>query len=141
MMARGRMNVLAIVAIVVVAATVTAGLFVAGGPGVARAHRLDERRTQDLDVLVGAIQRHYNRHRALPPSLDTLRVEHEMLDVPVDPETRAPYRYEVTGPAAYRLCATFHTRSDETFGRSSWAHDSGSVCFDRGPLTPDRNAN
>jgi len=120
---------------------VTAGLFVAGGPGAARQHRLDERRTQDLEMLTFAIQRHYNRHRAPPPSLDTLRVEHEINDVPADPETRAPYRYEVTGPAGYRLCATFQTRSDDTFGRSSWAHDTGSVCFDRGPLTPDRNAN
>jgi hypothetical protein len=140
-MPRGRVNVLAIVAIVVVAATVTAGLIVAGGPGVERQRRLDDRRSRDLDVLVMAIQRHYNRHHSLPPSLDTLSVEHEMLDVPVDPETRAPYRYEVTGPTGYRLCATFHQRSNDTFGRTSWAHDSGSVCFDREPLTRGRNAN
>ena len=141
MMPRGRVNVLAIVAIVVVAATVAAGLIVAGGPGVERQRRLDVLRTQDLEQLTFAIQRHYNRHHALPASLDTLRVEHEMRDVPVDPETRVPYRYEVTGPTAYRLCASFHQPSTDAFGRTSWAHDTGSVCFDREPLTQGRNAN
>jgi len=140
-MPRGRVNVLAIVAIVVVVATVTTGLIVAGGPGVARQRRLDDRRTQDLEMLTFAIQRHYNRHHALPSSLDTLRVEHEMRDVPIDPETRVPYRYEVTGPTGYRLCATFRQPSNDVYGRTSWAHDTGSVCFDREPLTQGRNAN
>jgi hypothetical protein len=129
-MPHGRVNGLAIVAIVVVVATVTAGLIVAGGPGVARLGRLDDRRTQDLEMLTLAIQRHYARHHALPPSLDSLRVDHEVREVPVDPETRGPYRYEITGPAAYRLCTTFHQPSNDAYRRSSWAHDTGSVCFD-----------
>jgi hypothetical protein len=129
-MPRGRVNGLAIVAIVVVAATVTAGLIVTGGPGVARLRRIDDRRTQDLEMLTLAIQRHYARHHALPSSLDTLRVEHEVRDVPVDPQTRAPYRYEITGPTAYKLCTSFHQPSTDALGRSSWAHDTGSVCFD-----------
>jgi hypothetical protein len=129
-MPRGRVNVLAIVAIVVVAATVTAGLIVTGGPGIGRQRRLDDRRTQDLEMLTFAIGRHYSRHHALPASLDTLRVEHEVRDVPVDPETHTPYRYEITSPTAYRLCASFHQPSNEASGRTSWAHDTGSVCFD-----------
>jgi type II secretory pathway pseudopilin PulG len=125
----------AIIAVVVVVITVVAGLVVAGSPKVERQRRLDERRTQDLEILVAAINRHYTHHQSLPPSLDTLRIEHQLLMPPVDPETRAPYRYEVTGPTGYRLCATFQQPSNDAFGRASWAHDTGTVCFDREPLT------
>jgi len=135
----GRVNVLAVIAVVVVAVTITAGLIVAGGPGVARQRRLDERRTLDLTMLVISINVHYTRHHALPSSLDTLRVEN--VDIPVDPVTRAPYRYEVTSATGYRLCATFTQPSDDRYGRGEWHHGIGPVCFDRAALTQGRNGN
>jgi len=140
-MRRGRVNGLAVIAVIVVAVTVVAGLFLAGSPSIARQRRLDERRTEDLQLIARSIDNYYSHHQALPPYLDTLSRTHELRDVPVDPGTHAPYRYEVTGPTGYRLCATFQQPSNDAFGPGPFAHDTGSVCFDREPLTRARKAN
>jgi type II secretory pathway pseudopilin PulG len=140
-MRRGRVNVLAVIAVVVVAGTIAAGLIFAGSPSIARQRRLDARRREDLQLLTRSIDAYYSHHQALPPFLDTLSAVHELNDIPVDPETHAPYRYEVTGPTGYRLCATFEQPADDAYGAGTWGHGIGSVCFDLTPLTRGRNAN
>jgi hypothetical protein len=131
---------LAIIATVAVAVTITAGIIVAGGPTVARQQRLDERRTQDLEQITFPINRYYTRHHTLPASLDALVADHEMPKLPGDPETRAPYRYSVTGATDYQLCATFEQPSpDDAFGGASWAHGTGPVCFRRTGVDTERH--
>lgn len=118
-------------------AAILAGLSVIDGPDLAREKRLDERRTGDLIRIDHAIARHYQRHGVLPQSLE----DTDLGIVPRDPETDAPYRYEIAGEG-YRLCATFRhpgaaqERPAAFLGRDFDEHDAGPHCFDR-PLPKD----
>ncbi len=98
----------ATLAIALLAATaVVAGLALTGGPGHARKERRDRERENDLanlGRLVVCLARE-NGDR-LPEMLDTTpRCDRQVRLA--DPFTGEPYRYEVTGPRSYRLCAGF----------------------------------
>ncbi len=69
----------------------------------------------------------------------------------IDPETDAPYKYEVTGDLSFRLCASFSEETKDLSGQGSypmrdmaypstvggdsmnnnWKHGVGETCFDR----------
>src|SRR3546814_9801932 len=72
-------------------------------------------------------------HKVLPESFEALsRYSHRML--PTDPETGAPYAYEVLSQSSYRLCANFRAeRRAETgplLNPSPFAfHPAGEKCF------------
>ena len=126
---RGR--VMAGVAIAVVAGTVIAGLIVSGSPSEARLYRFDDRRVQDLSQAAGWVNIHWVRGGSLPSS-----VEQAMsgTPVPVDPATRQPYEYRVTGAKTYELCAVFDR---PTLGepwppdQGTWRHGTGRQCLPR----------
>lgn len=89
------------------AAAVVAGLALTGGPGHARKERRDRERESDLanlGRLVVCLARE-NGDR-LPETLATTPQCDWQVRL-ADPFTGAPYRYEVTGPRSYRLCAGF----------------------------------
>src|SRR3546814_4288051 len=72
-------------------------------------------------------------HKVLPESFEALsRYSHRML--PTDPETGAPYAYEVLSQSSYRLCANFRAeRRAETgplLNPSPFAfYPAGEKCF------------
>lgn len=109
-----------------------AGLLVIDTPGVAREKRLDARRESDLVSIESAIERFYRLNGKLPGRLD----ETDLGDVPADPETDAPYRYEIL-EEGYRLCATFGHAGEKSdgairfLGRNFDRHGAGTQCFDR----------
>ncbi|KRW95763.1 hypothetical protein [Paracoccus sp. MKU1] len=98
----------ATIAIALLAAVaVVAGLALTGGPGHARKERRDRERESDLaDLgrLVVCLARE-NGDR-LPEALETTPPCDWQVRL-ADPFTGVPYRYEVTGPRSYRLCAGF----------------------------------
>ncbi|MEF9602927.1 hypothetical protein O4J55_11450, partial [Paracoccus sp. PXZ] len=98
----------ATIAIALLAAVaVVAGLALTGGPGHARKERRDRERESDLaDLgrLVVCLARE-NDDR-LPEALETTPPCDWQVRL-ADPFTGVPYRYEVTGPRSYRLCAGF----------------------------------
>lgn len=132
---------LAIVASLVVLATVVASVWVTGSPYAHREARLDVRRVKDLDAIVDAIRSHAQEHDALPASLGVLGGKPGIrLDI-VDPASGAPYEYTATGARTYRLCARFSTDTalmppdDYPYNGAHWAHGAGRQCFERTAAT------
>jgi|GEM_PF-211511 len=90
------------------AAAIGAGLALTGGPAQGRAERRDAVRESDLHWLDQHVTCRAQAEGRLPGDLAgtaacplTVRI--------ADPFTAAPYRYEVIGARAWRLCADFNT--------------------------------
>lgn len=127
---------LAILATVVVVATLAAAFMVMRSPGEQRKVTLDQRRVQDLMQLGHAIDAHATLHGRLPPDLATLARQPGSLLPTGDPVTGAPYDYAPGDGRRYRLCATFDTDTAITgeaglYGPVDWTHGAGRHCFDR----------
>ena len=126
---------IAIVAGLVVAATVVAAIMVIGSPSRQRLLRLDERRVNDLEAIASQVQAYRNQHGGLPASLAALSAE-PGVRVPQDPASGQAYGYDVLGGADYRLCARFDTDTADAIDprpwpRAAWAHGAGRQCFRR----------
>lgn len=143
------------VVVLMVAAVIAVGLFVAGSPERVRDLRLDETRANDLQQIANAVDNAYDRDAALPASLDYLKshcVQDCYMPSIVDPKTRVPYEYAVTGPTTYQLCATFDdvTQQTDQYGNPTrpmasapvvgpygkpypgyrdWTHAAGRYCY------------
>ncbi len=132
-------------AVLMVAAAIVAGLFIAGAPSTQREMRFDDQRVSDLQQIASAVDLHTANTGTLPASLDELvRQETARLYYVrsiTDPETGAAYEYTATGPMSYSLCATF-TQSSEELPKGVnrpvmmdpyaqvWEHPAGYHCFD-----------
>ncbi len=119
-----------------VLAAVVAGLMLAGSPSEARRRRLDERRAADLRQIGQAIDVYWARTRRLPSAPADLTRPGLQVAL-TDPVTHEPYGYDVLGPQAYRLCATFESPSDRIGDLPFWTHGTGRQCFDL-EVTPAR---
>jgi hypothetical protein len=123
----------AVVTTIVVGAVITAVVLL-DPPGVQRQRKMDARRIEDLMSIQRAAEEYWTRHKVLPPDLAALGKEPGLLVPTNDPETGAPYVYEVTGPKSYRLCAVFARDTAERAAIPSylikWAHGAGRHCFD-----------
>ncbi len=133
---------LAIVASVVVAATLVAAVAVMGSPSAQRDANLDGRRVDDLNRIDRLLDDHVSTHDALPPDLATLAKQPGRRLSIVDPVDGTPYAFQVTGARTYQLCAVFVTDTSEiaaTAGRwraEEWNHGKGKHCFDRKAKSP-----
>lgn len=123
---------LALGALAVVAATI--GL---DPPARQRARSLDARREADLNALEIAIREHARRHGDLPADLAVLAAEPGFRAPSGDPQSGAPYGYEIVSTSGYRLCADFSTDTKADPGpgtpavTTGWAHAAGRQCFER----------
>ena len=124
---------------VVVAATVVAGLGLAGSPGEERARRLDERRIQDLKDLARRIEDLTVRERDVPASPGALVDGLRLARIPTDPVTGAAYAFERLGSTRFRLCADFAARSRDD-GEGFWTHGPGRHCFTFAVTLPPESA-
>jgi hypothetical protein len=93
-------------ATLVVFAGIILGFRSLGGPAKQREIGLDERRSADLSLLSGAINRRYRVEKKLFSDLGTVRMWDPGLHTE-DPLTHTPYEYRVLGETEYQLCATF----------------------------------
>jgi len=126
---------LAIVASVVVIATVVCALVAIGPPAQQRRVSLDARRAHELSTLSNLIDMGADRDGKLPAALADLEGAGQWLSIK-DPETGAPYTYAITGDTTYRLCAVFATATQSADVRGGWSdgqwsHPAGRHCFDR----------
>jgi hypothetical protein len=133
-------NVAWIVAAVVIAGVV-AGFFIVGSPAEQRDRRLDEQRVEDLQMIQSQIINYWNKKGSLPDTLEEMEDDIFGFVLPSDPETEEPYEYHILSDLTFDLCAEFKTKTRETFRgefqprekmiEQSWAHDAGTVCFER----------
>jgi type II secretory pathway pseudopilin PulG len=136
---------LAIVVSIAVFAAVIAAVVTIGPPSAQRERRLDAARISDLESIQNAVAAYVERHAALPADLPALAREPGYALSIADPQTGAPYVYQVTGATSYRLCASFTTdtaregrdeRPDYTYS-VDWAHGAARQCFERHAKKPD----
>lgn len=118
------------------ALAIGAGLVLTGGPGQARKERRDSQRDSDLSALSALVRCLAEQEgRKLPQRLQITddcgaqaRLE--------DPFTGQPYRYEVTGPRSYRLCAGFELPEERPPGLGD-RDAAGCVSREYLPSLPD----
>ena len=142
--------------ILMVAAVISVGLYVAGSPGKERNRQLDEQRANELQQIAGAIDTLFDREARLPESLDSLKTgskDFYYVSSIVDPKTGVPYEYRTLTDTTYELCATFDDATQELdqYGRAKpvpaapmtkpvmpgeyypgfrdWTHGPGRVCY------------
>jgi len=138
---------LAIVASVVVVATIVASVIVTGTPAQQREVNLDAQRVIDLQKIGEAIDRRIEQTGAMPASLAELAATPGLRLAIADPVTASPYDFQATSARTYRLCATFTTDTAKTpapadhgygYDDTEWAHGRGRRCFDRTAKNPGK---
>lgn len=121
-----------------------AGFFTVGSPFIARLERFDERRVQDLIVIQEKIVNYWQHKNKLPAGLANLTDNVAGFTVPVDPQTKAAYHYEIVNQLSFKLCANFNLPAPTKYHKSmplypyfpqandnNWQHGKGWVCFKR----------
>jgi hypothetical protein len=139
---RGKQKLVAWGAMVFVALALALGIYTSA-PWEARDRANDRDRVYALQNIQSEIINFWTAKGRLPATLEELEDPVRGFMVPVDPETRQPYEYDVRGNNDFSLCATFVTATrgapnearpaypyGDLYG-SSWDHDIGRVCFDR----------
>lgn len=142
------MRPFAIFVIVIVAVAIVAGFFVVGSPAEKRSRDFDDRRIADLQGIQGNLVQYWQGKRKLPSNLAELADPLRYVTVPVDPETKEQYGYEIRGTETFALCATFNFPSGDKNARNDylydakpqayygtgfdvWEHGAGRICFER----------
>lgn len=126
--------------------TIIAGFFIVGTPWEARLYRYDDQKVSDLQSIQYQVVNYWQSKKRLPIELAELQDPISGFMVPTDPQTSAPYAYEVTGTLSFKLCATFnadtsmYSVNDRTSPvvpgsayklEENWRHSAGETCFDR----------
>ena len=128
---------LAIVAAVVVVASLAAAFMVMRSPAAEREVTLDQRRVEDLQHLGYAVAAWYQVNDGLPPDLAAVAKQPGSTVPTADPATGTTYEYIPGAGRDYRLCATFATSTADTGadargpGIHEWNHPAGYHCFAR----------
>jgi hypothetical protein len=113
-------------------AVVVAGFFIIGTPGQVRMLRLDAEKVQDLQNIQSQITDYWQQNGLLPADLGALTDSLSLMNIPVDPQSGAPYTYKVVNQTAFQLCAMFSSAtSPNDTTEQNWQHGAGTVCFDR----------
>lgn len=139
--------IVAICTSVIFLASIVSGFFIVGSPAQQRNIRMDLQRVQDLQNIQYQLLNYWTQKGAIPQALTELQDPISGFIIPVDPLTKTAYAYQVKGPYAFELCATFADASrnepgTERYMKQSypmqvdgisdvWEHAEGSVCFER----------
>ncbi len=146
----GRM-LLAYLGIILVLAAIIAGFVTVGSPTKQRNLRFDGQRVSDLNNIQWKIINHWQTKGVLPEKLEDMNDQLYGDKIPMDPESKKAYVYDVTNKTQFKLCASFSLKSQDNEGRGnyyggyrygsyldtsmgeneSWKHEAGNVCFER----------
>src|SRR5579859_4602627 len=132
------MTILSVVAVVY-------GFSIIPSPTAEQKVATDHKRVVDLANIQASVDDYFNSNNVLPPSLSEVTTNANDNTTPlekIDPQTKQPYVYQVTGPYSYQLCATFTSSSynespnmDDTVNpdystySSDFKHPAGYFCF------------
>lgn len=150
---RKKANMVGIAVGILALVTIVGGFFIIGTPGQARLMRYDDQKVSELQSIQYQLVSYYQQKGELPQSLELLTDPLSGYTLPADPQSGAAYTYEVAGPLAFSLCASFNKETQDTKGQGSypspdmsypsvgvdenWTHGEGLVCFDR-VIDPER---
>ncbi|MDB5264631.1 MAG: hypothetical protein JWN64_202 [Parcubacteria group bacterium] len=149
-----RANAVGVGVIVLAIVSIVCGFFIIGTPTDMRALRYDEQKVGDLQNIQYQVVNYWQQKQALPKTLGELADPLSGNSIPNDPQSGTSYRYEVTGPTTFSLCATFNMPTKDTAGQGAygrdvayttgiggvdenWQHESGEKCFTR-TIDPER---
>lgn len=132
-------------ALVVILALAVLGYMNISSPSEAREVKLDQEQIYDLQDMQWRVENHYQMTGSLPTSIEAVYTD---FPVPIAPEGRDNYEYNITGGDTYELCATFvhGTPSSERqmtkpiqtndiyLQNQNWEHGAGQKCFERRAL-------
>ncbi len=122
------------------------GLLIVGTPAYGRSQRMDDDRVNDLRAIqqelysIAYENRQWDQNakptKPLPGNLDEMLAQavNAHPDI-VDPETGAPYEYQVKAGSAFSLCANFALSRDNQYD-VFWNHPAGRSCFEFNLLKP-----
>lgn len=117
---------------IIVLVSIVAGFFFIESPTMQRLRKEDQARLNNLQIVESGIYQYANLNGTLPTSMDAIEIYDE---ANLDPVTKKPFTYTVTGPTTYELCATFVTSNKEVGAENyygpDWLHDTGETCFKR----------
>ncbi|MBI3888182.1 hypothetical protein HY311_00095 [Candidatus Nomurabacteria bacterium] len=125
---------------VIVIGSIIWAFAVLGSPRTQQLIKYDQQRVSDLQNINYQVQNYYQTKGSLPGLISDLSSSNNYYVVPVDPQTKASYEYNLIGQSAkaYSLCATFNKDSKAQNGgtiytlydsNSTWAHPAGHYCF------------
>ncbi|HRH55408.1 MAG TPA: DUF5671 domain-containing protein [Candidatus Paceibacterota bacterium] len=133
--------------------SVVAGFFIIGSPTDLRMIRYDEQKVYDLQSIQYQVVNYYQQKGSLPADLEYLNDPISSFMTPVDEQTGEAYRYAVTGPLSFELCAVFNRATPDMDGKGAyagrdmsypavhadenWQHEEGETCFTR-TIDPER---
>lgn len=134
---------IALIAGLIILASIIYGFSLVGSPVKQREIRFDEQRIGNLQEIQSDLAVYWQQKGQLPQNLSELSAIGYA--VPVDPETGQQYEYSVTGNLTFKLCAVFKTTGQLAVDGSSypyysqpgvsttpqeWIHAADRVCFD-----------
>ena len=117
------------------------GFILVGSPGTGRSQRFDEKRLEDLRMIQTEVlnivyegqpwngDKPPEKKHPIPANLDDL-VSGAVYTRPsiTDPETGAPYAYDVLDSNTFKMCATFAYERDLSYD-IGWNHTPGEQCY------------
>ncbi len=126
---------------IIVLSAIVCGFVLAGSPSKERARKFDDQRISDLQSIQWEIISYWQSKESIPETLSELENPIRGFLVPIDPESKSPYKYKKTGDTSFELCATFNLENNATINEpialkynsvdSVWNHSVGEVCFER----------
>ncbi len=131
------------VSLVIAAAVIVYGFYLAGSPFRQRQVRFDNQRVSDLQTIQSQVVYYWQQKDRLPQSLDNLKDSISGFVPPQDPDTNQPYEYKTDGNLSFELCANFALPSGAESSAlapieaapgglgANWDHGQGRTCFSR----------
>lgn len=128
---------------ILVLAVIVGAFIVVGSPSSARLIQFDQQKVSDLQGIQGQVVNYYQRKGVLPNTLSDLSDPISSYAVPVDPQTKASYEYNVKDAKilSFELCATFNKITPKNLPSvaypivpgtdQNWTHAIGRICFER----------
>jgi len=135
-----------ITAAIIILVMIVLAFSIMGSPKTQRFLRADQQKISDLQSIQWQIVYFWQQKQVLPQNLEEMVDPISGFVVPIDPQTKEQYNYEIKGALSFELCAEFNLaqksnltgeseRPTEPFikgGESGvWNHEEGYQCFER----------
>lgn len=127
-------KVLIPVALLIVFGTTFGSFAVIGSPAKARGMNFDTQRISDLNSIEWQVISKWQEKGMVPGTLKDIEGDAQSMsyfNLPLDPETGAPYSYKKLDTLSFELCATFTYPTSERLPDPRWSHKAGTQCFTR----------